>query len=128
MTRYLTKDQVVEINKRLILEYSSEEIIGVKDHSMLESAIHRPKQTVFGDDAYKTIHEKAGALFHSIVKNHAFHNANKRTALVVLEIFLTINGVEFEMKGERAEDFVVDVVNDIYTFEEICKVLEDHSA
>nr|WP_176116705.1 hypothetical protein [Bacillus cereus] len=39
---------------------------------LLESTIDRPKSSVFGDDAYPTIFEKAAARFESIGKNHAF--------------------------------------------------------
>ncbi|WP_352927507.1 Fic family protein [Peribacillus simplex] len=49
--------------------------------------MNRPRQTVFENDAYPSIHEKAVALFESIFKNHAFHNANKRTTLLPLLCF-----------------------------------------
>jgi len=58
----------------------------VKEPNLLESAINRPKQSVFGDAAYPSIYEKAAALFESIAKKHAFYNANKRTALASLLI------------------------------------------
>ncbi len=127
MTEYLTKDQVVEINKRMILMYSEEEIIGVKSHSLLESALSRPMQSVFGEDAYATIYDKSSALFHSLVKNHPFHNGNKRTALAVLTMFLDINNIELTMSSEQAEDFTVDVANDLYSLEDIAKKIKNNS-
>lgn len=127
MIKYLSKSQVAEINKRLILEYSENEIMGIKDHSLLELALNRPRQSVFGEDAYKTIYEKAAALFHSLVKNHAFHNANKRTALTVLVMFLYINEIEFSMGSDKAEDFVVDVANDRLIFKEISEIIRYYS-
>ncbi|QGG48836.1 type II toxin-antitoxin system death-on-curing family toxin [Heliorestis convoluta] len=54
--------------------------------------------------------EKAGALLESLAKNHAFHNANKRTAFLALLQFLAYNGYHFEMHPKKAVDFVVDVV------------------
>ena len=71
---YLTTNQVIAINTVQIRLYSPQEQVGVKDVKLLESAINRPKQSVFGDDAYPTVFEKAAALFESIAKNHAFHN------------------------------------------------------
>lgn len=57
---------------------------GVKSQALLESACQRP-HTGGGDvDKYKTITDKAAALFHFLDKNHAFHNGNKRTAVVTL--------------------------------------------
>ena len=63
----------------------------VKDPGLLDSTISQPKQFIFSQDAYLSIYEKAAALFESISKNQAFHNANKRTALASLIIFLKIN-------------------------------------
>lgn len=127
MTVYLTENQVINLNKRLILKYSSKEIIGVKDKALLDSSLNRPKQSVFGNDAYKTIYDKATALFHSLIKNHVFHNGNKRTALIVLVVFLQINEIRFNMLQEQAEDFVVDIAKDKYTFEEISKMIREYS-
>lgn len=127
MTVYLTKDQVIEINKRLILMYSEEEIIGVKNHPLLESALSRPMQSIFGEDAYETIYDKSSALFHSLVKNHPFHNGNKRTALAVLTMFLDMNNVELTMSSEQAEDFTVDVANDLYSLGDMAELIKNNS-
>lgn len=62
MVRYLTDREVIFINAAVIKRYTPEEQIGVKDTNMLFSAIERPKQTVFGKDAYPTIWLKAAAL------------------------------------------------------------------
>lgn len=48
--------------------YSPKEPIGVKEPGLLDSAINRPKQSVFGNDAYPSIYEKAAALFEFIAK------------------------------------------------------------
>lgn len=71
--------------------------MGVKDPALLDSANNRPKQSEFEKDVYPKLVEKAAALFESIAKNHAFHNANKRTALASLIIILKINGYNWTM-------------------------------
>ncbi len=121
---YLTTNQVIAINTVQIRLYSPQEPVGVKDVNLLDSAINRPKQSLFGNDAYPTIFEKAAALFESIAKNHAFHNANKRTALASLIVFLKINHYKWTMGIDEEQDFVVDVVNHKYTFQEIVSVIE----
>ncbi|GAB3442958.1 hypothetical protein GCM10027570_10570 [Streptomonospora sediminis] len=45
--------------------------VEVRDHGLLESALARPRATVFGTDAYATLEEQAAALLHSIAGNHA---------------------------------------------------------
>ena len=101
---YLTTNQVIAINTVQIRLYSPKEQIGVKDPGLLDSAINRPKQSVFGQDAYPFIYEEAAALFESIAKNHAFHNANKRTALASLIVFLKINHYRWTMGIEEEQE------------------------
>lgn len=124
---YLTTNQVIAINTVQIRLYSPNEPVGVKDVGLLDSAINRPKQSLFGNDAYPTVYEKAAALFESIAKNHAFHNANKRTALASLIVFLKINHYRWTMGIEEEQNFTVDVVNHKYTFDEIVSVIETHT-
>ncbi len=124
---YLTTNQVIAINTVQIRLYSPDEPVGVKEPNLLDSAINRPKQSVFGNDAYPAIYEKAAALFESIAKNHAFHNANKRTALASLIVFLKLNHYEWTMGIEEEQDFTVDVVNHKYSFEEIVSTIKDHT-
>ena len=64
---------------------------GVRDGGLLESAVARPFQSAFGQDAYPTVFEKAVALFHSLNANHPFQDGNKRTAVIALNHFLLAN-------------------------------------
>ena len=124
---YLATNQVIAINAVQIRLYSPEELLGVKDPNLLDSALNRPKQSLFGEDAYPSIYEEAAALFESLAENHAFHNANKRTALASLIVFLKINHYSWTMGIEDEQDFTVDVVNHQYTFEEIISMIEIHT-
>lgn len=51
----------------------------------------RPATSLGGQYKYSTIQSAGAALLHSLVQNHAFHNGNKRTALVALLVFLDRN-------------------------------------
>src|SRR5690625_4255930 len=126
-TVYLTTEQVIVINTMQISLYSPKEPLGVKEPALLDSAIHRPKQSLFGKDAYPTICEKAAALFESLAKNHAFYNANKRTALTSLIVFLKLNGYQWTMGVVKEQDFIVNIVTDVYAFEEIARMIKEHS-
>lgn len=125
--RYLTSKEVIAINAFVIKKYSPNEPIGIKDHSLLESAIFRPQTTIGGDDAYQTLFKKAAALFESIALNHAFINGNKRTALQSLAVFLRYNNYNFDMETEQKVDFTVNVVLHQYTLEEIASIIQNHS-
>lgn len=64
----------------------------LRDFGLLESAVMRPQQSIFGEDAYPDVVSKAAALFHSRLRNHPFLDGNKRTAVIALVMFLEMNG------------------------------------
>lgn len=127
--RYLTYTEVAAINQYVINLFSPGEPIGISSPELLDTAIHRPQQSAFGNDAYQTVFEKAGALFESIAQNHAFHNGNKRTAFLSLTQFLFYNGYDFQMNTQREQaDFTVDTVNNKYNFNELVIIIKKHSS
>lgn len=65
----------------------------IRDLGLLGSAAARPQATAFGDDAYADLWTKAAALLHSVVKNHALVDGNKRLGWLATAVFLEINGV-----------------------------------
>lgn len=63
---------------------------GVRDMSMLESAMARPLNLIaYGDP---DVAELAASYAFGIARNHPFADGNKRTAAVVSETFLMLNG------------------------------------
>ena len=65
----------------------------LRDVALLESAISCAYQTFDGQELYPTIQEKAAKMGHSLIKNHAFVDGNKRIGMFVMMIFLEVNGV-----------------------------------
>jgi death on curing protein len=76
---------------------------------LLESALARPRASAFGEDAYADIHEKAAALLHSLARNHALVDGNKRIALVATIAFLGMNGIRLTLSNDEAYDLVISV-------------------
>lgn len=101
----LSVKDVVEIHETLVDWFaSSEDPIsppGVRDQKLLESAVARPSQSVDGADAYKDDFDKAAALFHSLVNNHAFHNGNKRVGLVSAQVLLDQAGYWLDYSSDE---------------------------
>lgn len=83
----------------------------VRDHGLVEAACARPATTVFGADAYADVWQKAAALMHSLARNHALVDGNKRTATVAVWYFLACNGVAVPspLPVDDAERLVTDV-------------------
>lgn len=81
----------------------------VRDVGLLESALARPRASAFGADAYGTLDEKAAALLHSLARNHALVDGNKRLALAATIAFYGINGKRLTCTNDEIYDLVVDV-------------------
>ncbi|MED3751551.1 type II toxin-antitoxin system death-on-curing family toxin [Geobacillus stearothermophilus] len=124
MTRFLTEKEIIFLNALLIEKYTPEEQKGVKFPELLNSAVNRPKQSAFGQDAYPTLWLKAAALYASLCQNHPFHNANKRTGFAAMKQFLWLNGYLLTAPEKEAEEYTVKVVTDKPSIEEIAMWIE----
>jgi death on curing protein len=74
----------------------------VRDLGLLDSACHRPRASIFGQEAYPTLTGKAAALMHSLACNHALVDGNKRLALLATVVFLRINGYALDLADDEA--------------------------
>lgn len=108
--RYLTADEIRGIHECLETDFGGTddpiEPPGVRNQNLLDSASFRPLTSLGATLKYPTVEMAAAALFHSVALNHAFHNGNKRTALVTLLVFLDENG----MRLTCAEDDLFKLV------------------
>ncbi len=91
----------------------------VRDVGLLDSAAARPRSTAFGHDAYPSIDLKAAALLHSIGRNHALVDGNKRLAWLAASVFLDLNGRRPELTDDEAFTLVMDVAEGAVGVEEI---------
>ncbi|MFH8728143.1 type II toxin-antitoxin system death-on-curing family toxin [Streptomyces termitum] len=83
----------------------------VRDRGLLDSALARPRSSVFGEDAYPGVWHKAAALMESLARNHALVDGNKRISWYAVWVFLHLNGHPLDpgFDTDRAEAFVLDV-------------------
>jgi death-on-curing protein len=98
----------------------------VKDLGLLDSALARPKTTLFGEDAYPTLELKAAAMVHSIIKNHAMVDGNKRTSWFMLSSFLYINGYFIEMTADEGMEFTLGIATDKLSLDEAAAMIRKH--
>lgn len=82
----------------------------VRDWGLLDSALHRPRSTVFGTDAYPALHEKAAALMHSLARNHPLVDGNKRLAWLAARLFYVRNDRDLRADDPHAADKLVRAV------------------
>ena len=66
---------------------------GIRDLGAVESALARPKNLAAYENC-EDVARLAAAYAFGIAKNHGFIDGNKRTALVIADLFLMLNGYE----------------------------------
>lgn len=124
-TSYLSITQVLAIHDQMIKRFGGS--YGIRDLSLIESALGRPQATFDGNDLHDSLFDKAAALLQSLLKNHPFVDGNKRTALTSAGIFLNINGYKLNNTHKEEVEFAVKVDNESLTLREISIWLQDHS-
>lgn len=83
---------------------------GIRSYQQLASSALQPYQSVFGDDAYPTIPEKAAAHAFFLAEGQPFIDGNKRTAALALTVFLDLNGYElYEASDTELADILIDL-------------------
>lgn len=100
--------------------------VAVRDYGLLEAALVRPQATAFGKDAYPSLDAKAAALLHSLARNHALIDGNKRLGLAAVIAFYGLNGRRLTFTNDQAYDLVMKVAaGELDQFEQIAAVLQD---
>ena len=101
---HLTTDEALHIARRTLGDGFL-----LRDVGLLEAAVARPATSVGGADAYPTIVDKAAALVHSAVRNHALVDGNKRVGLMLLIVFLGVNGRRLTATNDEAYELIVSI-------------------
>jgi len=91
----------------------------VRDVGLLDSATGRPRSTAFGEDAYPTLALKAAALLHSLARNHALVDGNKRVAWLATIVFLDLNSYEPDLSDDEAFELVMEIAEGAVDVEQI---------
>ncbi|MEP6988675.1 MAG: type II toxin-antitoxin system death-on-curing family toxin [Chloroflexota bacterium] len=111
--RYVTVDELVYINEQVVTGEAIHSIVegkrAVRDIGLLEAAAARPMASAFGEDAYLTLGEKAAVLLHSVARNHAFADGNKRTATVAALFMLAVNGQHVTWDDNEALSWIIAI-------------------
>lgn len=116
---YLTLAELLRVAERVLGPD-----VKIRDIGLLEAALARPQTTAFGADAYPTLDEKAAALLHSLARNHALVDGNKRLALSGLIAFYGVNGRRLILTNDAAYELVMAIASgELDTVTEIAGLL-----
>ena len=117
---YLSVEDLLEIAEGVV------DGLAVRDRGLLASAAARPESSAFGGDAYPTFAEKAAALMHSLARNHALVDGNKRLAWAATRVFCLLNERDLAYTVTEAEELVVAVARGALEVAEITTCIETH--
>ena len=88
--RYLSVDAVLAIHAEVLTAHGGS--VGLRDRSLLESAVAAPQASFGGEALIRDTVEIAAAYLYYLCRNHPFVDGNKRTALATALVFLKANG------------------------------------
>jgi death-on-curing protein len=88
---WIDKPEVLIAHSMQLAEHGGSD--GIRDETLLDSALAKPRN-VFAYAGSVSLPRLAASYAFGIARNHAFVDGNKRTALVVSEGFLRVNGLK----------------------------------
>jgi death on curing protein len=117
---YLDIEDLLEVAAGVLLE------VAVRDIGLLAAAAERPRASAFGEDAYPFLVDKAAALMHSLARNHALVDGNKRLAWAATRVFLLLNDRDVHFSVDDAESVVVSVAAGDIDVRQLSAILAEH--
>lgn len=121
----ITKDQVLLLHKSIYERYGGS--YGVRDESLLDSALEAPLQTFAGQDLYPMELDKIVHLGYGLISNHPFQDGNKRIGALVLLTLLELNGYEFRATNEEYADVIYGVAAGCIYYDELLDWVQNHT-
>ena len=112
-TEQVSRPEIDHLSVEDLLEIAAGVLdqVAIRDVGLLAVAAGRPQATVFGDDAYPTFTDKAAALLHTLVLNHALVDGNKRLGWSATRVFCLLNGHDLTYTIDEVEDLMLSAAS-----------------
>lgn len=121
----ITLEDVLNIQQETINNFGGK--LGVRDMNQLISCINKIYTTIFGEEAYPTLFDKAAAFFEGTVNTHPLLDGNKRTAFEGLLFILEKGGYKLIRTYNQSRPFIINVVEKRMSIEQIARWIERNS-
>lgn len=122
MIRYLTKQQIIRINKATVDAHGGNFMPAHNflHEENLDYLVEAVQVEMFGEPLYPTISDKAALYCYNIICNHIFTDGNKRTGLGAALQFLNLNGYDLslDVTDSILTDFILKVASGQSSLEE----------
>ncbi len=122
-----SREKVLLLHQLITEETGGE--TGIRDISLLDSALENIYQTFDGQELYPTKQEKGARLGYTLISNHAFVDGNKRIGMYVMLAFLQVNGVHIHPSNDEVVRVGLAVASGKMSCEELlCWIIENTQA
>jgi death-on-curing protein len=108
----LSYSEILVIHQLLLDRFGGMPGITETGFGRLEAAVAAPELSMFGDDLYPGVLDKASILFYLLARAHAFSDGNKRVALLALIEFLSRHGMMIAAGPQALYEFVMSTASD----------------
>ena len=117
----LEKNDILDLYK--LMANKTGGTVGIREESLLESALDAPFQTFAGFELYPTLIEKAARLGYGLVANHPFVDGNKRIGIFSMLVFLEVNDLIIEFSDEEIVSITLKVADGTYKYDDLLSIL-----
>lgn len=122
MIFFVPKDVIIALHDEQIRLYGGED--GVLSPGGLDAAVNMPKQAFGNQYLHSTIYEMAAAYAYYLALDHAFVDANKRTARMAMITFLELNGLEIVVSEDESVQVMLAIENKTMSKQDVAEWLE----
>ena len=119
-----SKDKVLLLHKLIAEETGGS--VGIRDESLLESALENAFSGFGGQEFYPSKEEKGARLGYTLISNHAFVDGNKRIGMYVMLTFLEVNGIHLDCTNDEIVEVGLAVASGAMDYDALLKWVRSH--
>ena len=123
--RYVSAQDIAAIHDQMIQATSGS--LGIREPELLESIALKPQAGFGGQDLYPDLASKAAALYEALCNYHVFIDGNKRTAVLALDRYLSLNGHQLTATNDQIERYTLAVASGHPDLAEVAAWIKAHS-
>jgi death-on-curing protein len=116
-------EKVIQLHDEIITIYGGSP--GIHDLNLLKSAIEKPFTGLAdGAELYPNVVIKAAILLEALINYHPFIDGNKRTGVIVTDLFLSQNGYDWSYTDQEIVEFALSIAAKKIGIEQIKQWIE----
>ena len=121
---WLSRDQVVCLHSELIKATGGSD--GLRDDSLLQSALLSPMQTYNSIELFPSLIDKAVRLACGLTQNHPFIDGNKRIGAHAMLVTLKLNGISLSYSQQELSSVFLQLASSEIAYEELKDWVKSH--